>query len=125
MTDFERENLELQKVMGDKFQDVTREPVKAEEDEVYTCSPDSINVRWSEAQKPREAQWQPPKAEPTTMQRVVNAAKWTSLFASLSLLFFYWQQSGQMQPSAAVPCMCACTAMVGWAIGKNMVGGAR
>lgn len=128
MTDFEREDLELKSVMGDKFQDFTGEPETSEEKTYNFCSNNSFDVNWCERKPkdiPVDAQWHPAKAEPSTMQRVVNTAKWTCLFAGLSWLFFYWQESGMMHPSAAVPCMCACTLMVGWAIGKNMVGGKR
>lgn len=109
----------LKGIFGVRFQDETAE------EEVFTRAPE-MKVEWCERKPkdiPVDAQWQPAKAEPSTMQRVMNAAKWTALFAGLSWLFFYWQESGMMHPSAAVPCMCACTAMVGWAIGKNMVGG--
>ena len=114
----------LKGIFGDRFKDES-EPEKAEKDEVYTRSPESINVRWSEPQKPKEAQWEPVKAEPSFLQKLTNTAKWSFLFGGLSLIFFYWQQTGQMQPSAAVRCMCACTAMVGWSIGKYAFRGNR
>lgn len=110
----------LKGIFGERFQDETQE-------EVFTRSPE-VKVEWCERKAkdiPVEAQWCPAKAEPSLAQRLMNAAKWTGFFGCLSWIFFYWQESGQMHPSAAVPCMCACTAMVGWAIGKNMVGGKK
>ena len=113
------DDIGLKRIFGDRFVDETGE----EKEDVFTPCHESNTVRWSEPQKPRDAQWEPVKAEPSTMQKLMNTAKWTCLFGGLSLLFFWWQQTGQMMPSAAVPSMCACTCMVGWSIGKNMVGG--
>jgi hypothetical protein len=123
MTDFEREDMELKSVMGGKYLDVTREPKKAESKNVST---DTTNQRKSNpgaAEKAVPTVYSPFNAEPSFTQKLMTCAKWSALFGGLSILFFYWQQTGQMQPSAAQPCMLACAFMVGWSFGKYVFRG--
>lgn len=47
------------------------------------------------------------------------AAKGALLFGGLGLLFFYWQQTGLMDPAAAVPSMIVCALLAGLTIGRN------
>lgn len=51
--------------------------------------------------------------------RVLECIKWPVVFIGLEYLIFYWQQTGQMQDSAAVPSMIACALFAGLNIGKN------
>ena len=51
--------------------------------------------------------------------KAVNLVKWALLFICLEYLFFYWQQTGQMQESAAMPSMLVCAALAGISVGKN------
>ena len=52
-------------------------------------------------------------------EKIVNLVKWTSIFIGLEYLIFYWQQTGQMQESAAMPSMIVCAALAGISVGKN------
>lgn len=52
-------------------------------------------------------------------ERFFNCIKWPAFFICLEYLIFYWQQTGQMQDSAAVPSMIACALFAGLNIGKN------
>ena len=52
-------------------------------------------------------------------EKIVNLVKWALLFICLEYLFFYWQQTGQMQESAAMPSMIACALLAGISMGKN------
>ena len=52
-------------------------------------------------------------------EKTVNMVKWVVLFMSLEYLFFYWQQTGQMQESAAMPSMIVCSLLAGISVGKN------
>ena len=52
-------------------------------------------------------------------EKIVNLVKWALLFICLEYLFFYWQQTGQMQESAAMPSMLVCAALAGISVGKN------
>lgn len=52
-------------------------------------------------------------------EKSVNLVKWVLLFICLEYLFFYWQQTGQMQESAAMPSMLVCAMLAGISVGKN------
>ena len=52
------------------------------------------------------------------LKTVNRHATWAAVFVGLSLLFLYWQRSGQMQPSAAMPSVYVCAAMVGFHLGR-------
>lgn len=52
-------------------------------------------------------------------EKAVNLVKWALLFICLEYLLFYWQQTGQMQESAAMPSMIVCAALAGISVGKN------
>lgn len=68
--------------------------------------------------KARDAQWEPVK-ENTYMDKLKACAKDALLFGGLSMMFFYFQQSGQMAASAAMPCICVCCILLGLGVGKN------
>lgn len=70
--------------------------------------------------KPRDAEWEPAPHEPTKMEKIKACAKDALIFGGLSLMFFYFQQSGQMAMSASMPCICACCVLAGWGVGKNV-----
>ena len=65
------------------------------------------------------AKWRPAGMSSNDIDRVVSAAKWALTFGALSCLFFYWQHTGLMDPAASIPCMCTCTALAGYGVGKN------
>lgn len=52
------------------------------------------------------------------LEQVKECAKSTVLFGGLSMLFFYWQQTGQMLHSAAFPSIIVCTLLAGISIGR-------
>ena len=68
-------------------------------------------------EKPMDAEYEPVKTWYDT--KTVNMVKWAVLFMSLEYLFFYWQQTGQMQESAAMPSMIVCALLAGISVGKN------
>jgi hypothetical protein len=110
----------LKQIMGDRFHDETTEKPTA-----VKVTPNTSNTTRTAkaAQKPNsrptnDKERQPERYELSFTQKLMACAKTAGVYAALSLLFFYWQQSGQMEPSAAVPSMCACTAMVGYTYGK-------
>lgn len=70
--------------------------------------------------KPADADWEPEHHAPTQMEKLKACAKDALLFGGLSLMFFYFQQSGQMAMSAAMPCICACCVLMGLGVGKNV-----
>ena len=66
----------------------------------------------------KDGKWEPIK-ERTWMDNLKDCGKWVVGFGGLSFLLFYWEQAGLMAESVAVPCMCLCTALAGWGVGKN------
>ena len=66
---------------------------------------------------PMDAEYEPVKT--WYDEKVVNCVKWFLIFAGLEYLFFYWQQTGQMQSSAAMPSMIVCAMLAGISVGKN------
>jgi hypothetical protein len=67
--------------------------------------------------KPMDAEYEPAKT--WYDENTVNMVKWVLVFVALEYLFFYWQQTGQMQSSAAVPSMIVCALLAGISVGKN------
>lgn len=51
-------------------------------------------------------------------EKLRECGKWSLIFGGLFLVVFYWQQTGQMMPSAAVPSMMACTFGAAWCVGR-------
>lgn len=43
---------------------------------------------------------------------------WVVVFCGLILVICYWQKTGQMMSSAAIPSMCACSMCAGVHVGK-------
>lgn len=68
-------------------------------------------------EKPMDAEYKPVKT--WYDKKIVNMVKWVVVFMGLEYLFFYWQQTGQMQSTAAVPSMIVCALLAGVSVGKN------
>ena len=118
MSNYEINNLDpddigLQQVMGNRFQNGTKQSgrfLRAEEGTESTQEE-------KKAQKPMDAQWEPSK-ERNWMDDLKDCAKSSLLFGGLNMLIWYWEVSGLMDESVAMPCMLACAAMFGLGIGK-------
>lgn len=67
--------------------------------------------------KPMDAEYEPVKT--WYDENTVNMVKWVVVFMGLEYLFFYWQQTGQMKSTAAVPSMIVCALLAGISVGKN------
>ena len=115
----------LKQIMGNRFQDGTRKPMVEEFKKVSTDTTKAKKAKLGIPDEPKKAIWSPFNAEPSFTQKLMNCAKWASLFTALYLLFFYWQQTGQMAPSASVPAMTASAVMVGFSFGKYAIRGER
>lgn len=104
---------ELQGIFGSRYSDESTAQVKKAEK--------------AEPAKPAEkkrvdplapAKWAPPKPAPDWLDKLKMSVKWVGLYSGLCVLFFYWQQSGLMDPAAALPSMLACTLLAGVSIGR-------
>ena len=67
--------------------------------------------------KPMDAEYEPVKT--WYDEKTVNLVKWVTLFIGLEYMVFYWQQTGQMQESAAMKSMLVCALLAGISVGKN------
>jgi hypothetical protein len=108
----------LKGIFGDRFHDETVAVSKKE----TTTTPKVEKPAQKAAHKPVDAQWEPVKPAPYQMDKLKACAKSALLYGGLSLMFFYFQQSGQMAMTASMPCICACCVMAGWGVGKNARG---
>lgn len=117
MTDFEREDLELQSLMGKKFIDLTK-PIS----EAKTVPNDAPKVE--KKSKAVDAEWHHTK-ERTWMDSLKDSVKWVLTFGGLNTLIFYWQIAGLMDESIAVPCMWVCCALAGYGVGLNVWRGSK
>lgn len=107
MSDYEKEDMELAAMMGDRFVDET--------------------VPTSEVKKPApqrdaesaDAEWHPTKQR-SRMDDLADCAKTTLLFGGLNVLIWYWEIAGLMDESIALPSMLVCAVLAGVGVGKAL-----
>ena len=103
-----------------KFTDATTTAQKPAESEKKTVNKEQAKEKKTAQKltgKPMDAEYELVKT--WYDEKAVNMVKWVVLFMSLEYLFFYWQQTGQMQESAAMPSMIVCALLAGISVGKN------
>ena len=103
-----------------KFTDVTTKTTRPVKEEKNTVNKEHVKEKKTAQKptdKPMDAEYEPAKTwyDPKT----VNLVKWAVIFIGLEYLVFYWQQTGQMQESAAMPSMIVCALLAGISVGKN------
>lgn len=103
-----------------KFTDATVKPTRTVKAEKKTVNKEPVKEKKT-AQKPTDkpvdAEYQPVKT--WYDEKTVNMVKWALIFIGLEYLVFYWQQTGQMQSTAAMPSMIVCALLAGVSVGKN------
>ena len=104
------DDIGLQSVMGDRFQDLSKGGDK-EKGATVTRKQKSAQ---RPASKARDAEWEPMQEEVTFLTRLKECTRKVVVFGVLNLLLFYWQQKGLMAQSVALPCMIVCAALAGW-----------
>ena len=103
-----------------KFTDATVKPQKTVETKKKTESKLHVEEKKTAHKETSElvdAEYEPVKT--WYDEKTVNLVKWVLIFICLEYLFFYWQQTGQMQESAAMPSMIVCALLAGISVGKN------
>ena len=103
-----------------KFTDATVKPQKTVETEKKSESKlhgEEKKTAQKPTSKPMDAEYEPVKTWYDS--KAVNLVKWALLFICLEYLLFYWQQTGQMRESAAMPSMLVCALLAGISVGKN------
>lgn len=103
------------------------EPKPLHPDTIYEVSviPCGMGHTPTVEQKSCEDQWNPVRPDPNWLDKLKVCVQWTAVFGGLCVLFCYWQQTGQMESSAAIPAMCACCTFAGLGVGKCVIGGKR
>ena len=92
----------------------TAESEKKQESKLHCKEKKTARKQTSE---PVDAEYEPAKT--WYDEKIVNLVKWVLIFIGIEYLFFYWQQTGQMQESAAMPSMLVCALLAGISFGKN------
>ena len=103
-----------------KFTDATttaQKPVKTEKKSVNKEPTKEKKTAQKPTDNPVDAEYEPVKT--WYDEKAVNMVKWGVLFMGLEYIFFYWQQTGQMESSAAMPSMIVCALLAGISVGKN------
>ena len=103
-----------------KFTDATVKPQKHVESKKKSESKlhgEEKKVAHRKTSDPIDAEYEPVKT--WYDEKAVNLVKWVLFFISLEYLFFYWQQTGKMDESAAMPSMLVCAFLAGLSVGKN------
>lgn len=93
-------------------------------DDFDVLDPDDIGLKavfgdrfyYATKEEVADAEFEPVESKPNGLKSLL---KWGIGFGALCLLIFYWQQAGLVDPSVALPCMCVCTALAGYGVGKN------
>lgn len=113
----------LKEIFGNRFQDigdashVVTEPTKA----TYHTAP-TAKVARNPIEDSVEAQWEPARPAPNFFDNLKCCAKSVAIFGGLNVLVFYWQTSGLMAQSIALPCMLVCAVLAGFGVGKAFGG---
>lgn len=103
-----------------KFTDATVKPTQPVKTEKKTDNKEPMKEKkmaQKPTDKPVDAEYEPVKT--WYDEKTVNMVKWVVVFMGLEYLFFYWQQTGQMQSTAAMPSMIVCALLSGISVGKN------
>ena len=103
-----------------KFTDATMrpsQPVKSEKNQASKEHEKEKKTAQKPTGEPMDAEYQPVKT--WYNEKAVNMVNCVVIFIALEYLFFYWQQTGQMKSTAAVPSMIVCALLAGISVGKN------
>ena len=103
-----------------KFTDATTTAQKPSESEKKSESKLHVEEKktaHNPTNEPMDAEYEPVKTWYDA--KAVNLVKWALLFICLEYLLFYWQQTGKMDESAAMPSMLVCALLAGISVGKN------
>ena len=103
-----------------KFTDATttaQKPVESEKKTASNLHAKEKKMAHKPTSWPVDAEYEPVKT--WYDEKAVNLVKWVLIFIGLEYLFFYWQQTGKMAESAAMPSMLVCAILAGISVGKN------
>lgn len=76
-------------------------------------------------EKPVEPKWEPEKPTPNYMDKLKASAKDMALYVVLSMILFWWQQSGRLDETTAWYSLLFCVGMVFFTIGRAWSGAVK
>lgn len=76
-------------------------------------------------EKPVDVSWEPVKPSRDFVDKLKQTAKDTCMYAVLSMILFYWQQTGRLETTTSWYALLLCVGMVFFSIGKNCRGGVK
>lgn len=127
------EDIGLKSIMGVHFIDETAQaPEKPETNRKHSNTTQTGKTAQKPTQKPtkakeavKDARWEPVKPAPDFFDKLKQAAKDVCKYAALSLILFWWQQTGRLEETTAWYSLLVCVGMVFFSIGKNCRGGVQ
>lgn len=100
-----------------KFEDETKEK-PSEENDVTTENHKTETKQKKKRSEPIDAEYEPVENSWLDSPEIKCVAQFL-FFAGIEYVVFYWLQTGQMELSAAMPSMIACSLLAGISVGKN------
>ena len=113
----------LKAIFGERFHDIT-EPAKAVSKKETPTTTYPTKAAQKVKERAVEPQWDPTK-ENTWYDNLKAIVKDVSLFAFLSFVLFWWQQTGRLEVTTSWYALLFCVGMVFFSVGKNCRGGDR
>ena len=105
----------LKAVMGGRFSDGTDEPVA-----IPNRPEPKKPVRVVHAEEiPVEEQWEPEKPAKNYLDKLKAIVKDVFLYAVISSVVFWWQQTGRLEETTAWYALLVCVGMVFFSVGRN------
>lgn len=132
MSDFEKEDNDIHEIFyGEKkpmhpdtvhvtLNGNVKRTASRREDKIANVAKDT-----SKEEKPLDAEYEPVKPSPDFMYKLKQTAKDTCMYAVLSMILFWWQQTGILEETTAWYSLLVCVGMVFFSIGKNCSGGVK
>jgi hypothetical protein len=130
MSDFEREDMELNEMFHGDGKPMHPETIHITLGEKPTVKPypkksSDLGKDMPKEETPVNAQWEPEKPTPNYMDKLRTSAKDMSLYAILSVILFWWQQSGRLDETTAWYALLFCVGMVFFTIGRAWNGAVK
>lgn len=110
----------LKAIMGNHFQDHTiAAPKNASSVKKTAADKKCVDTRKPEDSKAMDSEWSEcPTYAPNFYSKLKLCGKYALVAGGLIVLFWYWNLTGQMATSAAIPCMVVCGTYGGFKIGN-------
>jgi hypothetical protein len=132
MTGFEREDMELNEMFHGEEKPMHPETIHITLGGTEKPTAKPVSTKQSNPgkecpgkEKPVESLWEPEKPAPNWMDKLKQTTKDVCLYAVLSSVLFYWQQTGRLEETTSWYALLVCVGMVFFSVGKNCRGGVK